>query len=300
MNKIQFKQKLDEYRLMAERNLYSAYPLIDDEYRIISEAARYSLLAGGKRIRPALCFAVSDMICLSPSNVMVFACAIEMIHTYSLIHDDLPCIDNDDIRRGKKTSHKVFGEAIALLAGDALLNKAYENMMTECLYKSDCGYLAAMKYLSDAAGDHGMIGGQVLDLLSEKKEISLEQLQKIHAMKTGAIIRAAIMMPVLIAKIEGPIYDALESYASVIGMIFQIQDDILDVTASSEALGKTAGKDKKYNKATYVSLLGLEEAGIQLKKTGNRALIELKKMDLMGYPVDFLQELTYYLLERKN
>lgn len=297
---VSFDETFNKYRLLVEKHLPEAYPEIRGEHHLISEASRYSLLAGGKRIRPILCFAIAEMVHLNRAEVIPFACGAEMIHTYSLIHDDLPCMDNDDYRRGKQTCHKVYGEAIALLAGDALLNKAYENMARACLNHPSEGKLAAMQYLAEAAGDNGMIGGQVLDLQSENQQISLELLKQMHSMKTGAMIRACVMIPVLIAEKTGLEFGLLEQYASDIGIAFQIRDDILDVTATSGQLGKTAGKDSVSKKSTYVSLLGLESAKASLIEAHDNALNHLTKLQTIGYTIDFLRELTYYLLERNN
>jgi geranylgeranyl diphosphate synthase type II len=221
---------------------------------------RYSLLAGGKRLRPILCLAACELAGGDSEQAMPTAVALEMIHTMSLIHDDLPAMDNDDLRRGRPTSHKVFGEANAILAGDALLTRAFEMVSLRSPGVPAERLLAVVGELSLAAGAPGLVGGQVVDLESEGKQVSLETLEYIHVHKTGALLRACVLSGALIAGAAEGLMAALRTYARGIGLAFQIIDDILDVTASSEVLGKTAGKDLSANKTTYPKLLGLEES----------------------------------------
>jgi len=226
----------------------------------LREAMRYSLLAGGKRLRPILCLAACELAGGQREQAMATAVALEMIHTMSLIHDDLPAMDNDDLRRGRPTSHKVFGEAKAILAGDALLTRAFEMVALRSPGVPAERLLRVVGELSLASGAPGLVGGQVVDLESEGRSVDLETLEYIHLHKTGALLRACVISGALIAGAPEPLLEALGTYARGIGLAFQIIDDILDLTASSEVLGKTAGKDLTADKTTYPKLLGLEES----------------------------------------
>jgi geranylgeranyl diphosphate synthase type II len=226
----------------------------------LREAMRYSLLAGGKRLRPILCLAACALAGGSVESAMPTAVALEMVHTMSLIHDDLPAMDNDDLRRGRPTSHKMFGEAMAILAGDALLTRAFEMVARRSPGVSAERLLAVVGELSLASGAPGLVGGQVVDLESEGKDVDLTTLEYIHLHKTGALLRACVVCGALVGGAADDLLAALRVYARGIGLAFQIIDDILDVTASSEVLGKTAGKDLTADKTTYPKLLGLEES----------------------------------------
>ena len=247
----------------------------------IHRAMRHSLFAGGKRIRPVLCMAAAETLSESPTGVESAACALELIHTYSLIHDDLPALDNDDLRRGRPTCHKVFGEAIAILTGDALLTLAFQVLsQLECDAERR---VRLVKELSTAAGTvGGMIGGQVSDLEGEGKPPDAGLLETIHRAKTGALLRASLRMGGIYAGADRDQFDALSCYGEHVGLAFQIVDDLLDVEQSSEALGKTAGKDAQQNKITFPAVYGLEEshrmaeqqriaAHTALRPFGNRA-----------------------------
>ena len=225
----------------------------------LREAMRYSLLAGGKRLRPILCLAC-ELAGGTVSQAMPTAVALEMIHTMSLIHDDLPAMDDDDLRRGRPTNHKVYGEAVAILAGDALLTRAFEMVALRSPGVPPERLLQVVGELSLVAGAPGLVGGQVVDLESEGKEVSLETLEYIHLHKTGALLSACVITGAMIAGADEALIKALRVYARGIGLAFQIIDDILDITASSEVLGKTAGKDLIADKTTYPKLLGLEES----------------------------------------
>jgi geranylgeranyl diphosphate synthase type II len=221
---------------------------------------RYSLLAGGKRLRPILCLAAFELAGGEGDLALPTAVALEMIHTMSLIHDDLPAMDNDDLRRGRPTNHKMFGEANAILAGDALLTRAFEMVALRSPGVSAERLLQVVGELSLASGAPGLVGGQVVDLESEGKSVDLETLEYIHLHKTGALLRACVISGALVAGADATLQAALHTYARGIGLAFQIIDDILDVTASSDVLGKTAGKDLTADKTTYPKLLGLEES----------------------------------------
>lgn len=260
-------------------------------------AANYSLTAGGKRIRPVLLLAAARMLSADYSCAQAMSAAVEMIHTYSLIHDDLPCMDDDELRRGRPTCHVVYGEAIAVLAGDALLNRAYEILLNS-IDLSAPGSLKAARYIASSAGLSGMIAGQSLDLNSEGRKISMDELRNLHRHKTGALISAPLVSAALLAEADQKIIDYVSEYADAIGLAFQIQDDILDVTAQQIELGKTVGKDARDQKSTYVSLLGLEEARNQLRETDKRARIALASLKEEGLDISFLSGMTDFLLVR--
>jgi len=226
----------------------------------LREAMRYSLLAGGKRLRPILCLAACELAGGDPALAMPTAVALEMIHTMSLIHDDLPAMDNDDLRRGRPTNHKVYGDAVAILAGDALLTRAFEMVALRSPGVPADRLLKVVGELSLVAGAPGLVGGQVVDLECEGQDVDLETLEYIHLHKTGALLKACVITGALIGGADDAQLDSLRTYARGIGLAFQIIDDILDVTASSEVLGKTAGKDLIADKTTYPKLLGLEES----------------------------------------
>ena len=229
----------------------------------IHRAVRYSLFAGGKRIRPLLVLAAAEAVGGEAGDALPLACAVEMIHTYSLVHDDLPAMDDDDLRRGKPTSHKVFGEAIAILAGDALLTRAF-HLMADVAPDADATAvrrrLGAIAVLGEAAGTTGLIGGQVLDLESEGRAIDAPTLERLHRAKTGALLSACVRGGALLAGAGAEDLARLDAYGSAIGLAFQVVDDVLDGTADDAALGKTAGKDEAAGKATYVRVHGLSGA----------------------------------------
>ena len=226
----------------------------------LREAMRYSLLAGGKRLRPILCLAACELAGGDSELAMPTAVALEMIHTMSLIHDDLPAMDNDDLRRGRPTNHKVYGDAVAILAGDALLTRAFEMVALRSPGVPADRLLKVVGELSLVSGAPGLVGGQVVDLECEGKQVDLETLEYIHLHKTGALLKACVITGALIGGADDAQLESLRTYARGIGLAFQIVDDILDVTASSDVLGKTAGKDLVADKTTYPKLLGLEES----------------------------------------
>ena len=256
---------LVEQKKAIEVALDSALPVIYPEK--IYEAMRYSLLAGGKRLRPILCLAGCEIAGGTSQMAMPTACAVEMIHTMSLIHDDLPAMDNDDYRRGKLTCHKVYGEDIAILAGDGLLSYAFELIATKTENVPPHQVLQTIAHLARASGAPGLVGGQVLDLESEGlKDVSLETLNYIHAHKTGALLESCVVCGAILAGASAADLQRLSRFAKNIGLAFQIIDDILDITATAEELGKTAGKDVQAGKVTYPSLWGIEESKRQAKQ----------------------------------
>ncbi|KAK8587053.1 hypothetical protein V6N13_086060 [Hibiscus sabdariffa] len=227
----------------------------------IHEAMRYSLLAGGKRVRPVLCLAACELVGGQESMAMPAACAVEMVHTMSLIHDDLPCMDNDDLRRGKPTSHKVFGEEIAVLAGDALLSFAFEHVAVSTVGVTPSRIVRAVGELAKAVGTEGLVAGQVVDLASEGlTDVGLDHLEFIHLHKTAALLEASVVLGAILGGGCDDEVEKLREFARCIGLLFQVVDDILDVTKSSKELGKTAGKDLVANKVTYPKLMGIEKS----------------------------------------
>lgn len=263
------------------------------------EAARYSLLGQGKRLRPKLLFAACQLFGPPPEQAPVFACALEMVHTYSLIHDDLPAMDNDDFRRGRPSCHKVFGEATAILAGDLLLNGAYELMAESLVSQPDPGPLAAMEVLARAAGGHGMILGQDRDLAQEGLETaSLEQIQKTAQWKTAGLIQAALLMGGHLSGAREQVLEALALCGLAAGIAFQIRDDILDCASNRATLGKTPHKDQAAGKKTFVSLAGLEGAGRLLEEKTQEASLAIRNLSQMGCMTESLEELIRLLVER--
>jgi geranylgeranyl diphosphate synthase type II len=252
------------------------------------EAVSYSLFAGGKRLRPALALGACEMVCGTDDPALPVACALEMVHTYSLIHDDLPAMDDDDLRRGRPTSHKVFGEATAILAGDALLTMAFEAA-------ARTGSAVIVTELARAAGVAGMVGGQQMDMDAEGRDVTLAELRGIHACKTGALIRSAARCGALAGGADAAQLDALSAYGDSLGLAFQIADDLLDVTGDAEKLGKATGADAAHVKATYPSLLGLEEARRLARQTIENALDALAPF---GPEADAFRALAHFVIDR--
>jgi len=260
----------------------------------IHRAMRYSIFAGGKRIRPALCLAAAEACGGKESDAIPLACAVECIHTYSLIHDDLPAMDDDDYRRGKLTNHKVFGEGIAILAGDALLTVAFE-MAAECKGWPRYGHREIILELARASGSLRLIAGQVADLESEGKKISASELKFIHECKTSALLCCSVRLGGMSANCKEAQLNALTSFGYHVGLAFQVIDDILDVTQTSDKLGKTAGKDTKAQKATYPAIVGLEKSRKIAQLLTNQAFAALKPL---GPRAEALRGLAEYLLKR--
>ena len=253
---------LEERRLQVDEALGRFLPAADDHPKEIHEAVRYSVFAGGKRLRPILVLAAAEAAGGQVEDALPAAIAIELIHTYSLIHDDLPAMDDDDFRRGRPTCHKVYGEAMAILAGDALLTQAFIALSREssALGMAAPARLRVINEIAQAAGSKGMVGGQVVDILQEDREVDLPTLLYLHTHKTGALIRACLRVGGIVASAGPEQMEALTRYGDRIGLAFQIVDDILDLEGSLEALGKRAGSDLRKKKATFPGLLGLEES----------------------------------------
>ena len=262
----------------------------------VDEAMKYSLFAGGKRLRPLLLMATADVINSKGYDLKVIAAGLEMIHTYSLIHDDLPIMDNDEYRRGKLTNHKVYGEALALLAGDGLLTLAFEVMLEQ---KGVDPYklIDVVREVAMCAGNYGMVGGQTLDLDSENKQIDAKELKILHSAKTGALFIAAVRSGAILSGATDEELLALTKFADLFGLAFQIKDDILDVEGNSELMGKQVGSDEKSHKSTYVSLYTLDVAKALLEKTIKEAETCL---EIFGEKAEPLKKLTLYSLKRNS
>ncbi len=295
-------QPLEAYLQAQQQRLEVALgrylPAPDAEPPVLSEAMRYSVFAGGKRVRPVLLLAATDAVGGDSEAVLPAACALEFVHTYSLIHDDLPAMDDDDYRRGQLTSHKVFGEAVAILAGDALLTYAFEVMAGPDLTSrfAPAMLLEATRCLARAAGWSGMVGGQVVDMASEGREVSLDVLEYIHRHKTGALIGAAVTIGGLLGGGSAAQLEALKRYGQAIGLAFQIADDALDVEGDSTALGKQAGQDEKHGKATYPALVGVEASRQHAAALLKEALTALDDFDAGA---ERLRQLARFIVNRK-
>ncbi len=289
--------KIEEFSKLLEDNLYKYFENYFEEYGILFQSMEYSLRNGGKRVRPLLTLLFCDACGGNVKSALPMAEAVEYIHTYSLIHDDLPCMDNDDYRRGKPSNHKVYGDATALLAGDGLLTAAFERIAT-CsnagLYSADVA-VKAISELSVYAGARGMIGGQVIDIQNENKpDISFETLRLLDNLKTGALIEAACALGCIAAGADDNAIYSAKSFASKIGLAFQIKDDILDVTSSLEKLGKMTGSDVGNGKTTYVKLLGVEKCQQIVDELTDEAM---KEIDFFSNN-SALKEYTEYLARR--
>ena len=266
---------------------------------VIHEAMRYSVFAGGKRVRPILAIMAAETLGYKAERVLPAACSLELIHTYSLIHDDLPCMDDDDFRRGKPTNHKVFGEAVAVLSGDALLTFAFELIARNADIKGvkPGAVIGALRIISSASGTAGMVGGQVVDMLSEKQEPSLPVLQYIHTHKTGALILAPIMSAAELCGAGARDKKALRIYGENLGLIFQIVDDILNVTGDAKKLGKSVGSDAARKKMTYPALFGIEESRQKVRELRERAG---KAAGHFGKRAVLLNALADYVIKRES
>lgn len=301
LNKSQFMEELQQKVEHINNVLEKFLPVEEGKQRIIFEAMNYSVRAGGKRLRPILMEETYHMFGGSSAVIEPFMAAIEMIHTYSLVHDDLPAMDNDEYRRGKKTTHAVYGEAMGILAGDALLNLAYETAAKAFdMEVADTRVARAFAVLAKKAGVYGMVGGQVVDVESEKSDdcsITREKLDFIYRLKTGALIESSMMIGAILAGASSDEVSRVEQIAAKLGLAFQIQDDVLDVTSTLEVLGKPVGSDEKNNKATYVIFEGLDKAVSDVERISKEAE---EQLDDLGYDDAFLKELFEYLIHREK
>ncbi|MBR6542467.1 MAG: polyprenyl synthetase family protein [Anaerotignum sp.] len=289
------KLEMKERCAYIEAALEKSVPEQQEFPPVIFEAMRYSLLAGGKRLRPMMVLAACEAVGGNKEEALPFACALEMIHTYSLIHDDLPAMDNDDYRRGRLTSHKVFGEDMAILAGDGLLHHAMETMADACMKNPTPQTTGAMKAIAHGAGIYGMLTGQVVDVFMEGKPLDIETLDFIHLKKTAAMIRGALEAGAVCGGADAETVAQYGLAGEKIGVAFQILDDILDVTSTLEELGKPIHSDEKNQKTTYVTLFGIEKSREIAAKLSDEAIAIWEKQ---GASCEFLLELTKYLLTR--
>lgn len=289
-----FKAQIEKYCDVVNTELMKYIPEANDGQRDVTKAMRYSLSNGGKRLRPIFVLEFCRMCGGDVNKALPYACAIEYIHTYSLIHDDLPCMDNDDMRRGKPSCHKMYGEATALLAGDALLTHAFEICSASEL--SDSQNLRAVSLLSQNAGVGGMIGGQVIDLKYEQSDPSISDILTVHRLKTGALISAACILGCIAAGADDEKIALASRYAYMIGTAFQIRDDLLDIVGDEEKLGKPVGSDADNDKTTYVTLVGADRAQQDVKTLTDKA-VEI--LDSFGEN-DFMKTLSEYLVNREK
>ncbi len=291
-------KKLNDYVEMVNKRLSELIPECDFGEDVVHQAMEYSLNIGGKRIRPVLTLECCRICGGKAEDALDFACALEMVHTYSLIHDDLPCMDNDDMRRGMPSCHIKFGEEYALLAGDGLLTRAFGVIANSSVArKNPLVAINAVSALSYLSGCNGMIGGQVIDLKSEGKSVSVETLEVLDKLKTGALIRCAALLGCLSAGAEEEKTNACLEYAGKIGHAFQIIDDILDVTGNEAELGKPIGSDAECEKSTYVTLLGLEKSKEYAVRLTDEAI---EALNIFGDEADFLEKLAIHLTKRTN
>ncbi len=292
---LDLKTYLAEKRALVDRELEGRLPETGGPAAELFSAMRYSLFAGGKRLRPILCLAAAETAGGSSAGALPVACALECIHTYSLIHDDLPLMDDDDLRRGKPTNHKVFGEALALLAGDGLLTEAFR-LIAETPAPPE-RLLRILSLIADAAGCRGMVAGQAVDIRSEGRAVDAGTVEFIHTRKTAALIRASVLAGALLAGAAETGLAALGRYGDKVGLAFQISDDILDIEGESASLGKTVGADQQRGKATYPSVLGLEPSRAAMGRLVEEAIAALRIFDLRADP---LRAIARYIVERRK
>jgi geranylgeranyl diphosphate synthase type II len=294
------KTYLKEQCARVDAALDSHLPQENELPHSLHKAMRYSVFAGGKRVRPILMLAACQAVGGDTEVAMPAACAMEMIHTYSLIHDDLPAMDDDDFRRGNPTNHKVFGEAIAILAGDGLLTEAFKLISSPSFAETStpAARLAVIHQIATCAGSHGMVGGQVVDMESEgKADMDLATVQYIHTHKTGALIKAAVVAGALLGGADGQQLAAITRYGEAAGLAFQIADDILDIEGTTEQIGKDAGSDQARGKATYPAVMGLAAAKQEAQYMMDEAF---RALEIFGSEADPLREIASYIVKRKN
>ena len=291
-----WKDILNNYIDIVTKELEKYMDINYSKNNKLIEAMKYSLMAGGKRLRPVLAMASYEFFSSDLEKVMPYACGLEMIHTYSLIHDDLPAMDNDDYRRGKLTNHKVFDEGVAILAGDGLLNYAFEIMLENTIKQDNMGpYVEAMRIIANAAGINGMIGGQIVDIENEDKNIDGETLDYIHLNKTAALIAASMKVGAVIGGAAKNDIDNMEYIGKNLGLAFQIRDDVLDIIGVKNKLGKNVGSDESQNKSTYPSLYGMEYSIEKIKECTHNAH---ERMQVYDKKADFIYNLSNYLVNR--
>jgi len=293
-----FQTRLEQYQQRVNAVLDRYLPHEDPPEHNLAEAIRYSVIGGGKRIRPAMVYAAGEALGVSTDLLDIPACAVEMIHAYSLVHDDLPAMDDDDLRRGRPTCHKAFDEATAMLAGDALQALAYEIVAKDEHQELTPQHrIEMLSLLTEASGAHGMAGGQAVDLASVGKQLTLAQLEHMHQLKTGALIRASVLLGGMCKPdVSQQELNLLSQYAVCIGLSFQIQDDILDVISDTETLGKPQGSDEQQEKPTFPAIIGLEQSKQRALEQHKNALKILESLDNKA---DSLRQLSAYIVERQ-
>lgn len=296
---MEFKNWMDEKIKKVDECLNNIIETKSNPQKIIYESMNYSLLAGGKRLRPILVLSTYGIFENDDDKVMPFACAMEMIHTYSLIHDDLPAMDNDDYRRGKLSNHKMFDEATAILAGDALLNKAFEVGLNAIInYNLDLNRaVKALSVISNSSGTEGMIGGQIVDIFGNSQIKTLDELKYMYSLKTGAIIKSSVIAGAYLGGAIEAELTALENYAENIGIAFQIEDDILDIEGTQAKIGKPIGSDIANDKVTYLSFVNIEDAKKDVSIHTEKAI---KSLDIFGKKAKYLIEIAKYLTNRDH
>jgi geranylgeranyl diphosphate synthase type II len=296
---MELKSYLANKRAVIDKALKLYLPKPEKPAGELFEAMKYSLFAGGKRLRPILCVASSEAVGGNEEDVLPVACALEMIHTYSLIHDDLPAMDNDDMRRGKPTSHKVYGEALAILAGDALLTEAFNLISTLDLNGEKAGEVIQkiVALIASAAGPNGMVGGQAVDMAIAGKQVEASTIEFMHAHKTGALIAASVSSGAILGGASKNQLESLDRYGRKIGLAFQVSDDILDIEGDSEEMGKVVGVDARMGKNTYPSIYGLEKSKEMLRGLIDEAVDSLCQFDIKAEP---LRKIAEYIVERKK
>ena len=291
--------QLEAWRARMEDALARRLPRAEELPQRLHAAMRYSVLGGGKRVRPILLLATAHALGLRESEVEAAACALELVHVYSLVHDDMPAMDDDDLRRGRPTCHKAYDEATALLVGDALQSLAFELLARDPGLPQDPAVrVRLMGLLAEAIGSLGMAGGQAIDLESEGMKLGIEQVERMHSLKTGALIRASVMMgAACVSGLEPAVERALAGFAAPIGLAFQIQDDLLDELSDTATLGKAAGADREHGKSTYPSILGIPASQERVRRLHQQALESLAPL---GRGADALRAVTDWLLARRN
>ena len=294
-NEMAFRQRLEDDAEFATRAMDTLLPEDDGPEGVLMEAVRYSALMGGKRVRPYLVLNTAQLFNVDPKCALRVAAAIEMVHCYSLIHDDLPAMDDDDLRRGQPTCHVKYDEATAILAGDALLTRAFEILSEEGTHQDANVRIQLVKELSSAAGAFGMVGGQMLDLVAHQHDLDMSEIARLQRMKTGALINFACISGAILGKASESALHKLHGYAHDLGLAFQIVDDLLDVTGTEQDLGKRTGKDAEQGKATFVSLLGLENAREQAQLLRDQAI---EHLDVFGDKADPLRDMAHFVVNR--
>ena len=296
---MEFKYWMNEKVKRIDDNLSTIIKEEENPQKIIYESMNYSLMSGGKRLRPVLLLGTYEIFQENIEEVIPFACAMEMIHTYSLIHDDLPAMDNDDYRRGRLSNHKKYGEATGILAGDGLLNKAFETGL-EAALKSNLDInksVRALCAIAKSSGADGMIGGQIVDMYGHEKVSSIDDLKYMYSLKTGAIIKSSVVAGAILGGASDAEITALELYAEKLGIAFQIEDDILDVTSTQEVLGKAIGSDAANDKITYLSFVNIDEAKKHVEKFTKEAI---ESLNIFGDKAEYMIELAKHLTNRDH